>query len=61
MEPGKVRYDALKAFHHHFVDIKTGRIIDIEPEDVFDQEPEIKLPENFKYTDYQITFYGEIS
>jgi Fur family peroxide stress response transcriptional regulator len=28
-EPGRVRYDANTEEHHHFVDVKTGRIMDI--------------------------------
>jgi Fur family peroxide stress response transcriptional regulator len=29
-EPGRARYDANVTEHHHFVDIKTGRVLDIE-------------------------------
>jgi Fur family peroxide stress response transcriptional regulator len=57
-EPGRVRYDANTEEHHHFVDVKTGRIMDIPAELV----PELsrKLGDKFKVHNYHVTFYGEI-
>lgn len=57
-EPGKTRYDANVSDHHHFVDKKTGRIIDVPAELV----PKLNehLGGNFKVHSYQITFFGEL-
>lgn len=57
-EPGRVRYDANTDEHHHFVDVRTGKIIDIPAELV----PELarKLGDKFKVHNYHVTFYGEI-
>lgn len=57
-EPGRTRYDANTTEHHHFVDLKSGQIIDIPEEMV----PQLKqhLGDKFKVHNYQITFYGEI-
>jgi Fur family peroxide stress response transcriptional regulator len=57
-EPGRVRYDANTEEHHHFVDVKTGRIMDIPAEMV----PELakQLGNKFKVHNYHVTFYGEI-
>lgn len=57
-EPGRTRYDANLQEHHHFVDVKTGKIIDI-PWGQVSQLCE-SLGEQFKIHDYQITFYGEM-
>lgn len=60
-EPGKIRYDALKEFHHHFVDRNTGRIIDIRPEELSEENLDMpELPERFKVRGYSITFYGDL-
>lgn len=57
-EAGKTRYDANISDHHHFVDVKSGRIIDVPGELV----PKLKdqLGGKFKVHSYQITFYGEL-
>lgn len=57
-EPGRVRYDANTDEHHHFVDVRTGKIMDIPAELV----PELakKLGNKFKVHNYHVTFYGEI-
>lgn len=57
-EPGKTRYDANISDHHHFVDMKSGRILDIPGELV----PKLQetLGGKFKVHSYQITFYGEM-
>jgi Fe2+ or Zn2+ uptake regulation protein len=57
-EAGKTRYDANVSDHHHFVDVKTGRIFDI-PGDLVPKLSE-KLGEKYKVHNYQITFYGEM-
>lgn len=57
-EPGKTRYDANISDHHHFVDLATGKILDIPGELV----PKLKdqLGEKYKVRNYQITFFGEL-
>lgn len=57
-EPGRARYDANIDEHHHFVDVKTGRIMDIPSGMV----PELtkELGTKFKVHNYTVTFYGEI-
>lgn len=57
-EPGRARYDANVTEHHHFVDVKTGRVLDIEP----DQVPHLplRLGSNFKVHHYHVTFFGEV-
>ncbi len=57
-EPGRTRYDANVNKHHHFVDVKTGAIMDI-PWDAVPQLPS-KLQSKFKVHGYEITFYGEL-
>lgn len=57
-EPGRTRYDAKTHRHHHFVDTRTGRIIDIEPGEM--DSLEVKLGGKYKVKNYQITFYGEL-
>jgi len=58
-EPGRVRYDANTEEHHHFIDVKTGRIMDIPA----DMVPELtrKLGGKFKVHNYHVTFYGEVA
>lgn len=58
-EPGPAHYDANLDKHHHFVDMKTGRIIDIPWEEV-PQLPE-QLANKYKVNGYQITFFGEVA
>lgn len=57
-EPGKTRYDANITEHHHFVDTKSGKILDIPG----DMVPKLQdnLGGKFKVHSYQITFYGEL-
>ena len=57
-EPGKTRYDANVSDHHHFVDRKTGRILDVPAELV----PKLneQLGSKYKVHSYQVTFYGEL-
>ncbi len=57
-EPGRTRYDAKIDDHHHFVDVKTGKIFDIEPDQV--SRLSADLGNKFKINGYQITFYGEV-
>ena len=58
VDPKRVRYDANLEFHHHFVDLKTGKIRDI-PKDKVETITQT-LDKKFKVDSYQITFYGEI-
>ncbi|MBX9695080.1 MAG: transcriptional repressor [Cyanobacteria bacterium] len=57
-EPGRTRYDAKIEEHHHFVDVRTGTIFDIEPDQV--SQFSADLGKKFKINGYQITFYGEV-
>lgn len=57
-EPGRTRYDANISDHHHFVDVKSGRIMDIPRESVPSLQE--KLGEKFKVHNYHVTFYGEL-
>lgn len=58
-EPGRTRYDANVSDHHHFVDVKTGQIMDVPHELV----PHLgsQLGGKFKVHNYTVTFFGEIS
>lgn len=57
-EPGKTRYDANISDHHHFVDVKSGKILDVPGEMV--PKLQDQLGGKFKVHSYQITFYGEL-
>lgn len=57
-EPGKARYDANMSDHHHFVDVKTGKVFDIEPGKISDME--INLGANFKVQNFHVTVFGEV-
>ncbi len=57
-EPGRTRYDANTSDHHHFVDVKSGKIVDI-PKELIPQIAE-KLGKQFKVHSYSVTFYGEM-
>ena len=57
-EPGRVRYDANVSHHHHFVDVKTGRIVDI-PADKVEAIGEL-LGDQYKVHGFQVLFYGEL-
>jgi Fur family transcriptional regulator, peroxide stress response regulator len=58
-EPGRTRYDANTSEHHHFVDINSGKIIDI-PQEML---PNIEkaLGEKYKVHSYTVTFYGDLN
>ncbi|HEY9790056.1 MAG TPA: transcriptional repressor [Candidatus Obscuribacterales bacterium] len=57
-EPGgSARYDANTEQHHHFVDVKTGKITDIPFETV--PALEKQLGNKFTVANYTVTFYGE--
>ncbi|MBX9670604.1 MAG: transcriptional repressor [Candidatus Obscuribacterales bacterium] len=57
-EPGRTRYDANTFEHHHFVDVKSGKIIDIPQEMLPDIEK--ALGDKFKVHSYTVTFYGDL-
>jgi Fe2+ or Zn2+ uptake regulation protein len=58
IQSGPARYDANIGEHHHFVDVKTGKVIDIESTHV----PSItsELGPKFKVHHYSVTFFGEL-
>jgi Fe2+ or Zn2+ uptake regulation protein len=58
VKPGVTRYDLNQNEHHHFVDRRTGEIIDIPWQMV--GELQDTMPRIFKVGRYQITFYGDI-
>jgi Fe2+ or Zn2+ uptake regulation protein len=58
IEPGPARYDAKIDDHHHFVDLKTGQVFDLEREQVKGIAPQ--LGANFKVHRYSVTFFGEL-
>jgi Fe2+ or Zn2+ uptake regulation protein len=57
-EPGRTRYDANISEHHHFVDVRSGKIVDI-PQEML---PAIEkaLGDKFDVHSYTVTFYGEL-
>ena len=57
-EPGRARYDANVTDHHHFIDVKTGQVMDIDPEMI--SQIKLQLGEQFKVHGYHVTFFGEI-
>jgi len=57
-EPGKVRYDANIDNHHHFVDIKSGQVLDIPVEKV--EEIGKLLGKQFKIHSVHVTFFGDV-
>jgi len=57
-EPGRVRYDANVSHHHHFVDVKTGKIVDI-PADQVEAIGKL-LGDKYKVHGFQVLFYGEV-
>src|SRR5262249_23640522 len=59
VQTGRTRYDANLARHHHFVDVKSGKIVDIPWELV----PELpaSLSGKYKVRSYEVTFFGEMS
>lgn len=58
-EPGKSRYDANLSDHHHFVDLKSGKVLDI-PGHLLPALHQGQLGDKFKVHSYQVTFYGEL-
>lgn len=57
-EPGRTRYDANLSEHHHFVDVKTGQVLDLDADQV--SEINLKLGEKYKVHAVHVTFYGEV-
>jgi Fe2+ or Zn2+ uptake regulation protein len=57
-EPGRSRYDANVSEHHHFVDVKTGQVHDVDSDLL--SEINLKLGERFKVHSFHVTFYGEV-
>ena len=57
-EPGKARYDANITDHHHFVDVKTGKVFDIEPEQI--SQMKLNLGSKFKVQNFHVTVFGEV-
>lgn len=59
IESGPARYDANVDEHHHFVDVSTGKVFDIDAEKVRGIASE--LGPDFKVHHYSVTFFGELS
>jgi len=57
-EAGKSRYDAKTGDHHHFVDVTTGRVFDIEPELI--SKFQLNLGDKFKVRNFHVTIYGDV-
>ena len=57
LDSGPARYDAKIDDHHHFVDLKTGKVFDIEGDKVKTLTPQ--LGPDFKVHHYSVTFFGE--
>jgi Fur family peroxide stress response transcriptional regulator len=57
-EPGRSRYDANVTEHHHFVDVKTGEVLDVDAEMI--SLIKLKLGEKYKVHSFHVTFYGEV-
>lgn len=57
-DAGCVRYDANTSEHHHFVDVKSGRIFDVPKEQV--PEMQQSIGKSFKVHGYKVVFYGEL-
>jgi Fe2+ or Zn2+ uptake regulation protein len=58
-EPGRVRYDANVTDHHHFVDVKTGQIVDIPADKV--EEIGKLLGDQYKVHGFKVLFFGEVA
>lgn len=58
-EPGRARYDANVTEHHHFVDVKSGQVFDVDPDMI--SQLKLQLGHKFKVHRYHVTFYGEVS
>ena len=59
LESGPARYDAKVDDHHHFIDLKSGQVFDIEADKVKALAPD--LGSGFKVHHYSVTFFGERS
>jgi len=59
LESGPARYDAKVEDHHHFIDLKSGQVFDIEADKVKALAPD--LGSGFKVHHYSVTFFGERS
>jgi len=57
-EPGRSRYDANVTEHHHFVDVKTGLVHDVDADMV--NEIKLQLGEKYKVHSFHVTFFGEV-
>ncbi len=57
-EPGRARYDANVSEHHHFVDVKTGQVYDVDAEKV--SSLKLELGPNFEVDHYHVTIFGEV-
>jgi len=57
-EPGKVRYDANLSNHHHFVDMKSGQVLDVPVEKV--EQLGKLLDKKFKVHGVQVIFFGDL-
>lgn len=57
-EPGRSRYDANVTDHHHFVDVKSGQVMDIQPEQFANLA--LNLGSKFRIHGFHVTVYGEV-
>lgn len=57
-DPGRVRYDANVTDHHHFVDVKTGQVYDIDAHKV--SALKLDLAPEFTVNNYHVTIFGEV-
>ncbi len=60
IEPGPARYDANIDEHHHFVDVKTGRVLDVDIESSVAPSIATEVGSKFKVHHYSVTFFGEL-
>lgn len=57
-EPGRTRYDANTSEHHHFVDVDSGKIVDI-PQEMLPDIAKV-LGDKYNVHSYSVTFYGSL-
>lgn len=57
IDGNRIRYDTNVKDHHHFIDLATGAVLDIEPEEVVGFD--LKLP-GYKVQNSQGIFFGEL-
>ena len=55
---GKVFYDCNTEEHYHFLDEKSGKLYDINPEDV---DLKLSIPKKFKIKDIHLIFKGTVA